>query len=1721
MLTAPVLLSAIPESYNSTRLIFSSVYDLSSPGISFSINSHDYAGNAVLTAYPTFAGFFAAFSSTTGLARRFLTKDNLSPAHIQWYDDNTFEILDSNYNSLDLNSNEYSRSVAKKVYNISVLSSINGLAVDSGNSNSVSADSPVLPLMFNKTYRTAQDWVTVPLVSGRKAIYVADDGSDSNDGLTTGTPKLTVSAAFNILSSGDHVYFKRGDKWTNQAFGGTSNGLPTNLCQANKSGSSLDCPTFIGTYGNEADPLPIFEITNSAITTFFFADNDDQYSGLKNFYVKCLHFTASGRDVTEENNGDDYPSFFTLLNTGGSAVATGASGDAISDNILIEGCRLEEIANAISIQSYYNSLVPGVNNTYNWGTSNFVSSYATPAAVTNVLIRRNIFKDLYFVPAGSVSRANGLTAFTTNVFSNPSYQPSPTEPGSFYRYNARIQALAAQGRQPKAIYLYGASGQSNIVEGNIFYRCGNKAETYPDTFDKLNATVLAEGGFGGVSIFRNMFYKCANIAAMQLDGGANLNNIYYRNPQAIVMMADIGLYQKKQYQGVPTTETFPAVSGGFSVKAFEGNFVPYWYWFNKNNGLSVIAKNIIEEPQDIGYNVKSVSGDDVILKRGAPEQTVEAKGTAIRILGGTVDIYNNYIGNISKGICTALEGMNIKGYGRNVLHWDRGANSITHEQTQFARQNKVTFRDNTINNHGTLWIQTHNYVNNYFNPLDPRPTDYLFEPSALTIKNNVFRNRFWNKNSPYAGSETLQDFGVGYLTFYSDTMFSGTPRIVFTGNKLGLNTGPDTNRGFNIFARSNQSYGGQYSIGNISSVVDCLFGTTNSERAAIVNSNPRFLPQQLFSQIGDSTISLLESYVPKTAAPEDNDGWTRFTPYNYGQPNGTRVFYVDPVAGNDNNTGTSPAAAFRNLRKALLLLQPGRPDWILLKRGTVFNLDELTSGQNGLAGPNRRHTNFDPQGAPFPYADYGIELSAGGLSKEYPLIIGAYGPDADPLTGNYFGSAALPRPLLTRRLDGAASSLNTPQGMQVGGIIAIAGRGTTPSNLNTWFAKNIAILDLHLSGINWAPPTSANGYCRAPQHQANARDPVQIGSAAGQASAILIEGVLVENFHTDLFGVYDSNSTLSRGGNVTEHGNQDILFKRCAFYLCYSNDSQNGNGRVSISYSNNCRNVSAVECVFDGGGHHPHLITGRGAGVTSPTNGQASQFSHNLYWAGTAWDMYLERCINARAASHGVQMRAGGKVIECAFIRNPNHIHLDGCESTTTPFQCSALGLIARRDSRILRNLLIESTNMGGNAATPSNYAIDIWNGSGCLIDDNILTKVSDNVSGNGIVVGMQIGALGTLAEPFYFFPSGTTISNNIIYKFQQATGNGDSWGVYLKDVRRGLNFKFIGNKIFATQPAGYKTIQIDGGPFAINFSTGWLSKSNNFGPHMMRYCTNFANGCSLGYGGLTGMVDAPASSIIPQFWNDNTSVFKAEEFPDPERTIAKYVDLVASEPVPAGRVLTPDGVPGSQSTKLEYYLVKARQNRKGSWDIKWTAESLNNYIREGFGKPPVGRVANVEQMMQNAITNLACNVSAFNTNLFPQVITNNLLATSLITEVIDADGGSPAPGPSPEDGGDQAPDLYEGADLVIYNPRSVEIKVVLDPEDPNSGIITLAPRKTTKIPYPTTLEIREPIQEVVARYNLSTMITRYAQVIARGFGSIPVPVTVTETPAPVVPVVD
>jgi len=1839
MLTAPVLVSAIPESYNSTKLIFSSTLALSDAGISFSVRYHDYISPFTIS-YPTFNGFFANFSATVGpfLSRNLVAQD-FSRAHITYFKDNLYEILDYNPLNYDIQSNGDRQ---RRIYNITVLSSLNNITTTLL-SNSLSAAAPSIPLMYSRANRTAvTDWVTVPLVNGRKRIYVATSGSDSNDGLTTDTAKLTVSSAYNILSSGDHILFRRGDTWTNQAFGGTSNGLPSNLCADSKSGSALDCPTFVGPWGDESLSLPTFRVTNSAISTFFLADNDDQYAGLKNFYIKCLSFTASGRDVREEANGDDYPSFFTLLNTGGSAVAAGINGaDAHSDNILIEGCTFQEIGNAIVMNASYNSLVPGNDNQYAWGTSNFVSSYDAsvgPACLTNILIRRNIFKDLYFLPAGSVSRSN-----SSNYINQVLNQYN-----SFLNYHLRTGALLASlGKQPKAIYLYGTSGTANMVDGNIFYRCGNKAETYPETYDRQVATVHSEGGFNGIAVIRNLFYKCANIAVKQLDGGSNINNIYYRNPHAITMMGDLGLFVKKTYQGVPTQETFPSVSAGLPVAANEGNFVPYWYFFDKNNALSIISKNVIEEPQDIGYNISVVSGSDVAITNNA-SMTVLPKSTAIEVLGGTLKVNQNYIGNISKGISTGDTAIDIKGFEVNIEHFSRGTSSVTHPSAVMQYSNKIAFDSNVINNHGSLRVK--NFATNF----GDLSFSNNFEPSALTITNNTIRNAVWNYGSPIIGLNSLvKEFGENYLQLYGPSLLASCNRLVFSNNKIGFNPGLAVDGSFRrrgillLPSVINPQPVGEYSIEQLSGSMNSFFGTTTAERSASISSNTFTIPSVLQSREGDGVTPWLDNYLytaqSLAGTNRDSQGWTIVDPYIHNNDplhvSSSRIWYVDPVNGIDMfelygstpptgwvkdqgsslgvtsingssfEIGRHPQAPIKDIALAYTQLRHNYPDWILLKRGTTSNMSRRLRGRAfwqptiPVVPDITRQVWYEHGNRNM--GKSGLLWEKSGPSSDKRMVFASYGTGAEsPLNlsnnKNWFGSLVAERPKLSMYSDAPPigyvpnagqpylryDNINVHITMEnIGGNTATPPYGYPTSPVNQR-VQNVSLLSLEL---NWEDNPSSNlwdaGYPNFIRTDVPFASPtfrtskfmwknlpkfhmIEVGTNPGlyngtrpgpSFSNLLFEDVKFYNGQSGMSILGSSSGLDTRTNTIIPARNNlnlspidysflapssiasGIEIRRCQFSHLWSDDTFKESARSQAQdslYGEFMYGTLIEDCIFD-------RVADKDLYVSSlnrrhEKNYRSNFTAHHIYFQPHVLGPIFRNNIWSRNCFDALQVRGGAHVLNNLFLKMPAAISMSAATSSINYF--------------IKDNVMMNSYQMlntpkdtagGGYGDQAGGKFMSLVLGN-VTIKDNIIYRTHnsqtlqpnndrDGGSQGAFVFGGNYTPGNNISIPYPV--RDVKVLSNIVYNWGgvasinrlQNMENGPLAPATPYNDYRVMTFQYLDlassitvrdNDFINTDPQGIHrqgvTFDFYGG------QTNFINRATNINFDVGGNRITLSSIGGLNLGAMNNV-----QQVLSRF-NDNTSLVGAQAyFPNPFRSLLTYLrerDMT----VPA---FTNDR--DGETLALEYFMEKALINRKGFVDEKFTATPVINYVREGFGKPAINySFQEVDDFFLSAINNLRCNNSAIDFDFFPQNILNaNLESLTAVTvsnpvptgggeiilpPVIPGGGAGPAP-----ESGDSLVNPYEGADLVIYNPRSVAIKVVMDPEDPNSGIITLAPRKTTKIPYPTTLEIREPIQEVVARYNLSTMITRYAQVIARGFGSIPVPVSVTETPAPVVPVVD
>src|ERR1041385_8421933 len=84
--------------------------------------------------------------------------------------------------------------------------------------------------------------------------------------------------------------------------------------------------------------------------------------------------------------------------------------------------------------------------------------------------------------------------------------------------------------------------------------------------------------------------------------------------------------------------------------------------------------------------------------------------------------------------------------------------------------------------------------------------------------------------------------------------------------------------------------------------------------------------------LGIAAVAAIALLSCRLDAALDADGWTVVQPSS-----GTIIYYVSSSQGDDANPGTSSAAPLRTVGAAVARLRDGKPDWLLFKRGDVWN----------------------------------------------------------------------------------------------------------------------------------------------------------------------------------------------------------------------------------------------------------------------------------------------------------------------------------------------------------------------------------------------------------------------------------------------------------------------------------------------------------------------------------------------------------------------------------------------------------------------------------------------------------------------------------------------------------------------------------------------------------------------------------------------------------------
>lgn len=271
-----------------------------------------------------------------------------------------------------------------------------------------------------------------------------------------------------------------------------------------------------------------------------------------------------------------------------------------------------------------------------------------------------------------------------------------------------------------------------------------------------------------------------------------------------------------------------------------------------------------------------------------------------------------------------------------------------------------------------------------------------------------------------------------------------------------------------------------------------------------------------------------------------------------------------------------------------------------------------------------------------------------GRSPDEPALIGTYGVG--------------PRPLLKT-------------GDQTG--IRIQGGGAS----NPINRSNIIIMGLHLK-------SQTKDYTSREYTNSSAQNTGILFLAPSALDSVKISDIIVEDVKVEFYSV----CITIQGAKNTPFKN--VTVRRSIFNNCYSRTSHSQG-----LYANFMRKLLIEENVFYHNGWGRSRDGGR-------EKGGATIFNHNMYINGHTANVVVSRNFIADASSHGIQMRAGGKIQDNLFVRNPINILIAGQNNKD-------------KRSKIENNIILEPTDISTDL--PRGMGLDVVDTQGAQIVGNVV----------------------------------------------------------------------------------------------------------------------------------------------------------------------------------------------------------------------------------------------------------------------------------------------------------------------------------------------------------------------------------------------------------------
>lgn len=625
-----------------------------------------------------------------------------------------------------------------------------------------------------------------------------------------------------------------------------------------------------------------------------------------------------------------------------------------------------------------------------------------------------------------------------------------------------------------------------------------------------------------------------------------------------------------------------------------------------------------------------------------------------------------------------------------------------------------------------------------------------------------------------------------------------------------------------------------------------------------------------------------------------------------------RAFYLpfDPEIGADPTRPVASVIAYRTvaaarsaLRDASDLSLEGEPEWLLLRRGDVFEI-----------GASRF-----------------IDRRTAGRSPAEPRVYAAYGDPSDA------------RPIV---------------------------QGVPPQFIRSWDGGGnliVSSIEFRISPTASLENGPTSGGC-------------EIFYGAGN---IVFEDVRFLQTLTLVVQAVDGRSP------------QCVELRRC---VVEGNWRPGAGLHVQGIFASTTGELRIEECVFDMNGYKEDpfdpatwtagLVSTGLEGESTPGDGlqpTRTWYDRNCYLSSYSSLDFIGNVVSRGGGGSSIQMRVGGRADRNLLLWNQQALGIGN----------PAAGRAMLQDASMRRNCVLHDDHLLPPGGFGIGLTVAVGNEQIGEVVDNVVAHFHRPSNGGGHLMGGGIGAYGS--EPAEASMH-LRISENVVLSrvsgpaISIASGFAPD-GVQSAEV--GANtLALTGGGVLSstadvTRPSSFEFgTETSGGNrhLAIDGSTHLLAGTScdpsawrdaGFDPASLWHDTLAELSAAAGWRTADQLADPTGSdgwerdietylrSIDPAYVPDEEVTVDAGVPADRRRVDAPKVREVLADPLRypslggfwSARVLSPEDarIAARRYHAFLTFIERAKANRRGAWDPRYTANAVNNYIREGLGKPPVG----------------------------------------------------------------------------------------------------------------------------------------------------------------------